>query len=623
MNAEIKQDTQLYALQNEILRAIAQGAEFSAVADLLCRRAEQIAPEVLCSILIVDEEGVLRPAAAPSLPEHYSRALDGLAIGPNVGSCGTAAYRGQPVEVHDISRDPLWADYAALALPFGLAACWSSPIISRDGRVVATFAFYYRTKRGPTEIERLLVHACVHVCAIALENAAAQMINQRLAFLDQLTGLPNRRSFDEALASKLAQRSPSFGLLLVDIDHLKTINDSMGHLAGDRYIEQVGRRLRPQNRSSTAFRLSGDEFAILADDCRGHDELGELATSVLGAMSVPFHHDGNTVVPHVTIGGVVYGADGTEGEVLRQNADFALYHAKETNRGGYVPFEAALRTTMRGRIAAVQEVDEALADHRIMVFYQPLVRLDTAEIIGLEALMRLKTVDGRIVTAAHLQSAFSDPKVAYRLTGRVLQQVAEDVRGWLANGIPFQHVGINISSIDFLRNDLEERVSKAFGAKNVPLKHVILEVTETVFLDRMDHRVASAVERLRTAGLLVALDDFGTGYASLTHLLSLPVDVIKIDKSFVDCLLTDRPCAIIVEGMIDIARKLGLKVVAEGVETQQQAERLLELGCLLGQGYWFSPPADVGVITALLKSFSQRMAKVEEAGRTDSNDAVA
>jgi diguanylate cyclase (GGDEF)-like protein len=623
MKLENNRETQLYALQNEILRAVAQGVEFAAVADLLCRRAEQIAPEVLCSILIVDDEGVLRPAAAPSLPEHFSRALDGLAIGPNVGSCGTAAYRGQPVEVRDISRDPLWANYAALALPLGLAACWSSPIISRDGRVVATFAFYYRTKRGPTELERLLVHACVHVCAIALENAAAQMVNQRLAFIDQLTGLPNRRFFDEALASKLAQHASSFALLLVDIDHLKTINDSMGHLAGDRYIEEVGRRLKQQSQSSTAFRLSGDEFAILVDDCGSHDKLGELAASVLGAMSAPFHSDDNLLVPHVTIGGVVYGADGTEGEVLRQNADFALYHAKETNRGGYVPFEAALRTTMRGRIAAVREVDEALADHRIVVFYQPLVRLDTAEIIGLEALMRLKTTDGRIVTAGHLQAAFSDPKVAYRLTGRVLQQVAEDVRGWLASGIPFQHVGINISSIDFLRSDLEARVTEAFLSRGVPLKHVILEVTETVFLDRMDHRVASAVERLRAAGLLVALDDFGTGYASLTHLLSLPVDVIKIDKSFVDCLLTDRPSAIIVEGMIGIARKLGLKVVAEGIETQQQAECLLELGCLLGQGYWFSPPAEVGVITALLKTFSQRPAKVEEAGGAGSKDAVA
>lgn len=620
---KIRAKIRIQALQNEILEAIATGMPLAWVASLLCTRAEALAPSAICTLLVVDADGLLRPVAAPSLPASFSRAIDGMPIGPDVGSCGTAAFTGQPVQVTDITTDPLWKPYKELALPLGLRACWSSPIKSRDDRVVATFAFYFRTRRGPNDMERMIVETCIHLCAIALEKEEVEKRNNHLAFYDHLTGLPNRRFFNEMMESKLATDVQAFGLLLVDIDHLKSINDTMGHMVGDSVIVEVAARLRGLGDEIAACRLGGDEFAIVVDRCADHAVLRGAAMTVMAAMAVPFECEGNVIIPQVTIGGVVHGIDGHSAAELRQNADFALYHAKETSRGGYCRFQHGLRTAITDRIQTIRDVDRALSDNRIHAYYQPIVNLRTSEIVGLEALARMRTPTGKIVAAGDFQAALSDPKVAYSLTDRILGQVAADVRDWIDMGIAFQHVGVNFSAADFNRDNLEERLEEAFDKNGVSLRHVILEVTETVHMGGLGNTVAKAVERLRAKGMLVALDDFGTGFASLTHLLSFPVDVIKIDKMFIDRLLTDRPSEIIVGSLIDLAGKLKMKIVAEGIESSEQQERLIALGCSLGQGYHFSRPVDAVTMTTLLKAFAQKQGLARARGVPSRSDEFA
>jgi EAL domain-containing protein (putative c-di-GMP-specific phosphodiesterase class I) len=231
--------------------------------------------------------------------------------------------------------------------------------------------------------------------------------------------------------------------------------------------------------------------------------------------------------------------------------------------------------------------------------------MDTGEIIGLEALARMRMPDGRVVSAGEFQPALADPRIAYRLTDLMLASVARDIRTWLDAGLPMQHVGINVTTGDFQRGDLQGRIVDAFARAGVPLKHIILEVNEAVYMGGEDRQVAKSIEALRRMGVVVALDDFGTGFASLTHLLSFPVDVIKIDKSFVDRLVVDTSSAVIVSSIIEIAAKLGMKVVAEGVETAEQAEVLVGLGCRLGQGYLYSRPHPAADVTTLLHSFAQ------------------
>jgi len=284
---------------------------------------------------------------------------------------------------------------------------------------------------------------------------------------------------------------------------------------------------------------------------------------------------------------------------VRQHADFALYHAKETGRGGFVRYWPGLGTNMTRRLSDIRDVDAALRDDRIEVYYQPLVRLETREVVGLEALCRMRVGD-RIVAAADFQEATKDVHIATALTERMMTLVASDIRAWLDMGVAVQHVGINVSSADIHGGSLDRMLFAAFEKQDVPLEHVVLEVTEAVYMGDGDRSVQKAVESLRSRGLRVALDDFGTGYASLTHLLTVPVDIIKIDKSFVDRLTPGDAGMAIIEGLIQIAGQMNIEVIAEGVETEAQAEWLQAAGCVLGQGFLFAPAVHRDAITNLL-----------------------
>ena len=306
------------------------------------------------------------------------------------------------------------------------------------------------------------------------------------------------------------------------------------------------------------------------------------------------------------MGGAVFGVDGADADTLSQNADFALYQAKQTHRAGYFGFRPDLRTAMMQRIATVRQLDAALSEGRILPHYQPIVRLETAEIVGLEALARLIMPDGRIVSAGEFHTGLADPRIAYELTGQMLTAVARDMRAWLDEGIPFQHVGINVTTGDFQRGDLAERMAAIFAEQGVPLRHVVLEVNEAVLVGGDDQSVPPAVECLRKQGILVALDDFGTGYASLTHLMSFPVDIIKIDRSFVGRLGVDQPGEVVVRAIFDIAERLGMRVVAEGIELAEQVAILRNLGCTMGQGFLFSRPVSARDVTELMRVFVQR-----------------
>ncbi|MGO9133646.1 MAG: putative bifunctional diguanylate cyclase/phosphodiesterase [Methylovirgula sp.] len=592
-------------LQNIILEMIAKGRALKPTTDLLCVEVEKRFPDLLCSILWVDGQGLLHPLSGPSLPEEYSAAIEGLAIGPSVGSCGSAAYLRTSVAVADIETDSRWDGFKELALSFGLRACWSSPIYDSRGRVIGTFAFYYREKRGPTEAEQAVVDTCVHLCAIALERHERTLEQERRTYIDALTELPNRGSFNGILSTLCCNEPGAWTLLLLDLDNLKIVNDTFGHRAGDALLRAIAGRIAEIVAPHAAFRLGGDEFAVLI---RGQsaDVIEDTARRILQATAQPTSCDGHLLAPSATIGVATISPEDLEPEAVRRNADFALYHAKETNRGSFVQYSGHLTTTMMRRDEAIREVAEALASDRIDAFYQPIVRLDTRVVVGVEALCRLLKENGEIVPAAAFQEATSDVRIACQLTRRMLNIVASDVRRWLDLGIPFQHVCVNVSSADFHSGQLCTELTNAFERLNVPLAHVILEVNEAVYLNQRDHVVPRAITAMRAKGLRIALDDFGTGFASLTHLLSVPVDTIKIDKSFIHSLSSDDASSAIVEGLIGIARKLDMRIVAEGVETEDQASLLKSFGCSLAQGYLFSKAVHRSVATDMLLRLAEK-----------------
>ena len=592
----------LHALQTEILEAMVTGEVFESIAMRLCQRVEEMAPGVTCTIVGVSGDGHLKSVAAPSLPASYSEAITGLPIGPNVGSCGTAAYLGEPVEVEDISTSPMWQSYKDFVLPLGLQACWSYPIKTRDGRVAATFAFYFKEKRGPAAFEQSIVTTSAHLCSIAIEHALSQKRNHALAYYDQLTGLPNRRSFDDMVFDRVVSMDPAFGMLVIDIDNLKIANDTMGHVVGDSLIQEVAARLS-EAVPNAASRIGGDEFGVVIDGCRTHEELAEAADRIVDIMKTTFDCGGYTIMPQITMGGVVYELDGVDPDLLRQNADFAIYHAKAANRGGYALFKREMRTSIATRMSTIRTVGDALNENRVMPFYQPLIDLADGTIEGFEALARVRLDNGTIVSAGQFQAALSDPSIAFRLTDQMLAHIARDMRVWVDAGLDVRHVGINLSTADFHRGDIEQRLADAFEPAGVALDRIVLEVTEGVFMGGQDDKVVGVLDKLRRKGLSVALDDFGTGFASLTHLIRFPVDIIKIDKSFVDRMLTDHPSQLVVELLVDLSRKLRMHTVAEGIETQAQAGWLKALGCKTGQGYYFGKPVDVASTTGLLREW--------------------
>ncbi len=598
----------LLTLQNIILEKIATGQSLAETVDYLCREVETMSDDIVCSVLLLDEERRLRHLAGPSLPFEYTSAIDGIAIGHGVGSCGTAAFYGEPVLVEDIDAHEYWQPYKQLALPLGLRACWSTPIIG-SGKVLGTFAFYYRTTRGPSEQERQIVNACVHLCAIAMERDQRMAERRRMADTDGLTGLPNRSRFNEVI-SEVSRREPDWALMLVDLDNLKMVNDTFGHGAGDDLIRIVAERMKQEAAPGMAFRLGGDEFAVLVP-CIATTDPAALAERLISRIKEPADCAGHLIYPAATLGGARAGVERSPQQV-RQNADYALYHAKERARGRYLEYQPGLGTAIAKRFRSVQEVDQALRDDRIDAHFQPVIELSTGRIIGFESLCRMKMPDGRLVAAAHFHEAMKDAHVAIEITERMLERISSAAGDWHREGLEFSRVGLNLTAADFHRGGLTQRIVDSFGRAGITPNFVVAEVTESVYLGQKDNVVAEEIHAMREAGIKVALDDFGTGFASLTHLLTVPVDIIKIDKCFVRRLADAGSGSVITRGLLDIARGLDIWVVAEGIEEQAQAEHLLSLDCKAGQGYFFSRPVDRDSVREMLEvgSFHPEWARI-------------
>lgn len=591
-------------LQNVILEMVARGDPLKATVDRLCEAIDATVVDACCSVVTVDRAGLLHPLAGPGLPDDLGALIDGHVIGPNVGSCGAAAYLKTPVAVTDIARDPRWEIYRGPLLPVGLVACWSSPILDGDGRAIGAFAFYYREHRGPTEQEQDLVAACVHLCAIAIERHERVLERERARYVDDLTELGNRAGFDAMLSRMSCSGPGEWALLIVDLDNLKTINDTFGHHAGDCLLQVTARRLAEVAAGDAVFRLGGDEFAVFVQSPKTLADIDSAAARILGVLSEVADCGGYQIIPKASIGGAEF-MPGNDSAVVRHNADLALYHAKETGPGGFVRYRPGLGTTITRRLDAIRELERALTENRIDAYYQPVVSLEDNRLWGFEALCRLTKLDATVLTASAFHEATSDVSVAVTLTRRMLSIVAGDMARWRRLGLDVPFVSVNLTSADFHRGNLEEEVCALFDEAGAPLNRLALEVTESVHMGRRDHVVARTIASLRARGLRVALDDFGTGFASLTHLLAVPVDVIKIDRSFVERLSPDGPGAAIIEGLLGISARLGITVVAEGVESEEQAQHLREIGCRFGQGYLFSPAVDRDVATGWIRNAVQ------------------
>jgi diguanylate cyclase (GGDEF)-like protein len=591
----------LLEVQNVVLRMLAEGREPAKALEALCLFLESRLPLTIASVILIDDSARLQPCAGPSLHPSFAKAIAGQPIGDRQGSCGAAAFTGKAVTDVDLERSERWLSHAHLIKPFGLRACFSSPVLSREGKVVATIALYFRECRGPTAFEQSVVEGCLPLCMIALEHAERMAEMDRLAYTDSLTNLPNRAAFRRLMdAAPQGARS----LLLIDADNLKQVNDNFGHSVGDNLISATAKHLMEQVGKGKAFRIGGDEFAVVVEGLP-MDQVLELAERICLFSASTLTCAGIRIVPSITIGLACEDEAGCEMNLLQQ-ADQALYHGKEFARGTWTLFDAKVVTSISKRDNAIQLLSNALAEGRIEAWYQPICRLDTLELVGTEGLARLRLPDGTTLAAGEFHAATKDAHLARELTRQIIRCIAIDIATWLAASVPFQHVGINVSAMDLTDDNFLHELTQAFASAKIPRSHIIIEITESVYLDDRNGEIAGRIGKLREAGFKIALDDFGTGFASLTHLLTVPVDIIKIDKSFIDQLGVNKAGTAIVEGLLHIAKQMGIKVVAEGIEQLGQERFLLQQGCLLGQGYLYARPLPAKDAATLLAAKGQR-----------------
>ncbi|MDQ3247300.1 MAG: EAL domain-containing protein [Pseudomonadota bacterium] len=421
---------------------------------------------------------------------------------------------------------------------------------------------------------------------------------------DALTGLPNRRAFQnrlQAAALRAMQSGCKLGLLILDLDHFKHVNDTLGHPAGDALLKTIAKRLRSTIREGDfVARVGGDEFAIIVEDIPGPGALMRIGETMVRRLGAPVRVHERALSGGVSIGGAIFPDDANNANDLFKLADTALYSLKSGGRGGTKLFEAHMLRDAERAACQITLARVAVREASLFPHYQAKIRLADDAICGMEALLRWNHPRLGLQLPDTIEEGFKDYEVASKIGDIMQRKVLQDIARWRARGLPFGRVSINAAPVEFLRDDYAERLLRLMERIEIPAKLIEIEVTEHALLDSSAGYVARALKELSSAGVTIALDDFGTGSSSLSHLRDFPVDVVKIDRSFIQNMTNDTEIAAIVAGVIHLARSLGLETVGEGVETPDQLSMLREFGCHVAQGYLFGRPKDAAALAALL-----------------------
>lgn len=423
------------------------------------------------------------------------------------------------------------------------------------------------------------------------ERKAAQAAIEYMALHDPLTDLANRALFNDRLALAMAHSRRSrepLALMLLDIDHFKAVNDSAGHVTGDLVLQEVAKRLRSAVRiDDTVARFGGDEFTLVLPDCGGPEAASAIAEKVLASLREPLREDGICLTPSASLGVALYECDDVSLSDMLRNADLAMYCAKEAGRDCFRLYEPAMNTRAAERFALKLDLEQAIAREELELHYQPIVSLEDGSILCAEALCRWTHPERGPVPPATFIPLAEESSAINELGEWVLREACTQAAGWQAHGRSVR-VSVNLSPRQLTECDLASVVRGALAGARLDPSLLQLEITESMAVRDAPY-LTNAFSELRELGVRIAIDDFGTGYASLDYLTRFPVDVLKVDRTFVRGVTDHVGCRAVASAVVSMATALGIEAVAEGVETEEQRRTLLEVSCAQGQGYLFSP----------------------------------
>jgi diguanylate cyclase (GGDEF)-like protein/PAS domain S-box-containing protein len=579
-------------LQSRVLRAMVEEEPLVEAMNLLCLEVQRIAPDVTAAAIRVDGNGRLHPLALPAFPPDFAQNIDGVEIGPAAGACGAAAFRGEPVLVTDIEHDPIWDKTRQQVLRLGYKACWSNPFKTADGRVLGTLDFYFRTNRGPSRLHMQLAEVSAQLCTLALKRDENRAHLHRLAFFDDLTGLPNRSLLraqaDQAIV-QATRNNEHLAVLFIDLDRFKQVNDSLGHPAGDALLRIVTERLRETLCGADIIgRYSGDEFVIVLAQC-DVQRATALSDRLLTVLSAPCQVGELTLAPAASIGISLFPDNGRDLDTLLHHADTAMYQAKNKGRGRINFFNNEMNRTARERLALEAALRDTLAEQRLELYYQPQVDIENNRLHGVEALVRWHHPRLGQIDPPRFIPLAEECGLIGQLSFWALREACRQLAQWRQNGLFIPSVSVNLSPTDFHNLELPNHLDNILRKNSLLPSDLVVEITEGIVMDANPSTLKTMGE-IHALGVRLSIDDFGTGYSSLGYLRHLPVSELKLDQSFVHDLGHDHATRSLTNAVIHIGDSMELTVVAEGVEDPMQRNLLKAQGYQIVQGFLYSPP---------------------------------
>ena len=600
----LRRAERLASSQAAVLELIARGADLASVAQACVEFVEANGIDGASSIYLLDGDRLeIHAGRAPEALNEWLR-QPGRTLDRSVCDIGIAT--GQPAifaDLHDVDLHPA---VRRIAIAEGLRAAWSQPILAiTTGEAVGSLSTVYREPHQPTDHERQVADAACSLVAIALERVENEGRLAHQALHDGLTGLPNRTllldRLDHALARRARNGAP-IALLFCDIDRFKVINDSLGHGVGDQLLVAFAERYRGAvDAGDTVARFGGDEFVVLVEDVSDEGHGLRVAERLTLALAQPFVLPGGQEV-HLTASiGLAYATDHSTGDAWLRDADAAMYRAKDRGRNRLALFDSEMRDAAVVRLQVESDLRRAVDRRELDVWLQPVVDLPSGRICGAEALVRWRHPERGLLGPAQFIAVAEDTGMIDEI-GRHVLDLAVDAAARMDlpdHGLGFQ-LGVNVSARQIAQPGLDDLVAATCERHGWPLTSLLLEITESTLLQRIDGPV-DLLTRIHALGVELAIDDFGTGYSSLTRLGHMPVGQVKIDQSFVAAIgLPGNRMVRIVDAVTAIATALELRTTAEGVETEEQLAYVRALGCDQAQGYLFSRPVPVDEFAHLL-----------------------